>query len=59
MLAKVSVARLSCQVWDASTDQSERVPSDAPIPPSSCGTSSSNGKAARSCSGSWIWWSLR
>lgn len=28
MLAKVSVARLSCQIWEASTDQPEKVPAE-------------------------------
>lgn len=32
MLAKVSVARLSCQAWDASTDQPEKVPAESACP---------------------------
>lgn len=67
MLTKVSVARVSCQVWDAGMDQTEEtVPAEsarlpggghsfAPILPFPCGISSSCARAARSCSGSWIW----
>jgi len=67
MITKVSVARVSCQVWGASTDRTEVKAAEmdclpgfrhgfTPILPLPCGISSSDAKAARrSCSGSWIW----